>query len=40
VRQPTNANTYEAYVAAQSQALETLSRELAAKIKLLLDKGE
>lgn len=40
VRQPTNASTYEAYVAAQSQALETLSRELAAKIKLLLDKGE
>ena len=39
VRQATSSNTYEAYVAAQSQALETLSRELAAKIKQLLDKG-
>lgn len=39
VREATNGSDYEAYVAAQSRALETLSREIAAKIMLLREAG-
>jgi uncharacterized lipoprotein YmbA len=40
VHQATDGGGYEAYVAAQSRALETLSREIAAKITLLIRAGE
>jgi uncharacterized protein len=39
VREATQGSDYEAYVAAQSRALETLSQEIAAKIKQLLAAG-
>jgi uncharacterized lipoprotein YmbA len=40
VREATNGSSYEAYVAAQSRALETLSRDIAAKITQLFDAGK
>lgn len=39
VREATNAGGYEAYVAAQSRAVEKLSRDIAADITALVDAG-